>query len=214
VTERSATTVERVISHRKVELLMLGVLGVAAVSFATTGDRVNWILEEVVVLVAVPVVWWFSARHEITGVLAVAAVLQMLVITHGAHTTYEHAQLGEWLGSTLGISRNPWDRVGHLFQGIVPALAAREVLRRHAGLQAGPLVAFLSISVAMCIAALYEIIEMILGLIGSEATRDFVDTNGDLLDPQWDMTMALIGSLVAVVVLARWQERQLAKPAL
>ena len=66
---------------------------------------------------------------------------------------------------------------------------------------------FLAVSVAMCVSAIYEITEMILSLIGSDATKAFVNTNGDIYDPQWDMTMALIGSLIATIGLTRFQDR-------
>ena len=190
-------------SHRLVRILMVVMLAVATLSLITTNDRTNWILEECVVLIAIPFVWTYSSRVGLTSVLAVAATVQMLVITHGAHATYEHAWLGEQLAHLFGMHRNPWDRVGHLMQGVVPALAAREVLLRHARLNRGALVTFLAVSVAMCVSAIYEIIEMILSLIGSEATKAFVNTNGDIYDPQWDMTMALIGLLIATIGLAR-----------
>jgi putative membrane protein len=198
---------------KTVNALLVCVLVIAALSLATTHDRANWVLEELVVLFAIPFVWHYSSKIGLTPVLVIAAVLEMLVITHGAHATYEHARVGEWLARLIGIERNPWDRVGHLFQGVVPTLVTREVLRRHIRLRPGPLVAFLSLSVAMAISAMYEIIEMLLGVFGPPSTASFVDTNGDLLDPQWDMTMALIGALTAAVVLAWWQDRQLESDA-
>jgi putative membrane protein len=189
--------------------MLVGILIIAAGSLASTPDRTNWFLEELVVLIAIPFVWHYSSKVAMTPVLVIAAVLEMLVITHGAHATYEHARAGEWLARLVGIERNPWDRVGHLFQGLVPTLVTREVLRRHLRLRPGVLVGFLSVSVAMSISAIYEIIEMMLGVFGPASTASFVDTNGDLLDPQWDMTMALIGALTAAVVLSWWQDRQL-----
>ncbi len=195
--------------HRTVATLLMCVLAIALFSFATTPDRANWVLEELVVLIAIPFVWRYSSKVGLTPVLVIAAVLEMLVITHGAHATYEHARAGKWLAQLLGIERNPWDRVGHLFQGIVPALTTREVLRRHLKLRPGMLVGFLSACVAMAISAVYEIIEMLLGVFGPPSTASFVDTNGDLLDPQWDMTMALIGAITVVVVLAWWHDRQI-----
>ena len=193
-------------SHRIVRILMFTVLLAALVSLITTDDRANWILEESIVLIAIPFVWRYSSSVGLTPVLVVAATIQMLVITHGAHATYEHAWLGEQLAHLLGMHRNPWDRVGHLMQGVVPALAAREVLRRHVRLNPGAMVTLLAISVAMCVSAIYEIIELILSLIGSDATKAFVNTNGDLYDPQWDMVMALIGSLIATIGFARYQD--------
>ena len=186
-------------------ILMATVLLVALASLITTDDRTNWILEECIVLVAIPFVWRYSSTVGLTPTLVLAATVQMLVITHGAHATYEHAWLGEQLVHLFGMHRNPWDRVGHLMQGVVPALAAREVLCRHARLTPGALVSFLAISVAMCVSAIYEIIELMLSLIGSDATKAFVNTNGDIYDPQWDMVMALIGSLIATIGIARYQ---------
>jgi putative membrane protein len=194
---------------RTTNALLVCVLLIAGISLATTHDRSNWLLEELVVLIAIPFVWHYSSKVGLTSMLVFAAVLQMLVITHGAYATYEHARAGEWLARLMGIPRNPWDRVGHLFQGLVPTLVTREVLRRHLRLNPGILVGFLSVSVAMAISAIYEIIEMLLGVFGPPSTASFVDTNGDLLDPQWDMTMALIGALIIAVLLSRWHDSQI-----
>jgi putative membrane protein len=104
----------------------------------------------------------------------------------------------------LHFSRNPYDRVGHLAQGFVPAIVAREILIRRTPLRPGGWLFFLVCCVCLAISACYEFVEWWSALIGGSAAADFLGTQGDPWDTQWDMFMALVGSIVAQVLLSRY----------
>jgi putative membrane protein len=46
-------------------------------------------------------------------------------------------------------------------------------------------------------------------LIGGASSESFLGTQGDVWDTQWDMFLALVGTLTALLVLARAHDRSL-----
>ncbi|TBR08831.1 MAG: DUF2238 domain-containing protein, partial [Lysobacter sp.] len=115
-------------------LVILVALALLA-SFVIARDRLTWLLEVVWVLLVLP--WLLLARVRTTRLLAWLLAAHALVLIEGGAYTYAQAPAGEWLRHVLGTQRNPWDRVGHLMQGIVPAVLAREVLLRRTPLRPG-----------------------------------------------------------------------------
>ena len=107
------------------------------------------------------------------------------------------------------FSRNPYDRVWHLEPGFVPAIIAREVLLRRTPLRPGGWLFFIVCSICLAISACYEFIEWWAALAGGSAATDFLGTQGDVWDTEWDMLMALIGSILGQVTLSRLHDRQL-----
>jgi putative membrane protein len=113
----------------------------------------------------------------------------------------------------FGLARNHYDRLGHLMQGFVPAILAREVLLRRTPLRQGGWLLTLVTSVCLAFSALYELIEWAMALATGEAATAFLGTQGDVWDTQWDMFMALFGALLAQALLRRLHDRQLASIA-
>jgi len=109
----------------------------------------------------------------------------------------------------VGLARNYYDRVGHLVQGFVPAMVAREILLRNAVLPRWRWLFFLVTCVCLAISATYEFIEWWVALASSEAAEAFLGTQGDVWDTQWDMFLALVGAILAQALLARIHDRQL-----
>ena len=128
----------------------------------------------------------------------------------GGHYTYAEVPLGEWAKSAFGFARNHYDRLGHLAQGFVPAVLAREVLLRKTPLRRGGWLRLLVTSVCLAFSALYELVEWAMALATGEAATAFLGTQGDPWDTQWDMFLALCGALLAQALLSRLHDRQLA----
>jgi putative membrane protein len=65
--------------------------------------------------------------------------------------------------------------------------------------------------ICFCLAfsALYELIEFWTALATGEAAEAFLGTQGDPWDTQWDMMLALIGAITALVLLSKVHDRQL-----
>lgn len=55
----------------------------------------------------------------------------------GGHYTYTRVPLGFWPQGVFELTRNHYDRLGHLAQGFVPAILAREILLRAIAAQLG-----------------------------------------------------------------------------
>lgn len=190
---------------------LLGALFVALLASAIGAhDLLTWVLETFPVMVAIPLLWLMRRRFPLTDLLYVLIALHCLVLIVGGHYTYARVPLGFWMQDWFGFSRNHYDRIGHFMQGFVPAMIAREILRRRASpLPPDGMLALLCVSVALAVSAIYEIVEMIVGRVSAEAATAFLGTQGDIWDTQMDMSFAGIGALCAVLFLARWHERAL-----
>jgi putative membrane protein len=140
----------------------------------------------------------------------VLILIHAVILMVGGHWTYARVPIGDWVEQLLGLARNPYDRLGHLAQGFVPAIAARELLRRKTALRSDGWLFFLVCAVCLAISACYEFIEWWTAVAMGAGATDFLGTQGDPWDTQWDMLCALIGSILAQVTLRRWHERQLA----
>ena len=95
-------------------------------------------------------------------------------------------------------------------QGFVPAIAARELLLRHTGLQRGAWLFVVVTGLCLGISAIYELIEWGAAIALGQGAEEFLGTQGDPWDTQKDMAMAWIGAMAAQWLLARWHDRQLA----
>lgn len=180
-----------------------------AVSAVQPYDAATWLLEVLPVLMALPLLWWTRERHPLTPLLYGAIALHALVLIVGGHYTYARVPLGFDLQQWLGLQRNPYDRIGHLFQGLVPALIAREVLLRGAYIRTRGMLNFVVVCAVMFVSSVYELIEWGTALAFGQGAVEFLGTQGDPWDTQSDMFCALIGSLLSLLLLSRWQDRQL-----
>jgi len=174
-------------------------------------DRMTWVLEVFPVLIGVPVLVLSRRRFPLTplsyGLLALHAVILMV----GGHYTYAKVPLGFWLQDLFDLSRNHYDRIGHIAQGFIPAILAREVLVRLSPLRPGGWLSFLVVCVCLAISAFYEMIEWWVAVVAGIAAESFLATQGDVWDTQWDMFLALCGATVAVLSLGKVHDRQLAR---
>jgi putative membrane protein len=137
----------------------------------------------------------------------------VLILVYGGYYSYARTPLGNWAMKTFDLSRNHYDRLGHFVQGFVPALVAREILVRRSPLRPGKWLFFLVSCVALAISACYEFVEWWTAVLGGQAATDFLGTQGDPWDTQWDMFLALIGAVTGQLLLARAQDRQLERLA-
>ncbi len=192
-------------------LLLAAVTAVVIWSGVLPRDRTTWLMEIAPVLVAVPILIATHRRFPLTPLLYVLIAIHAAILCVGGHYTYAEVPAGFWFRDLLGLSRNHYDRLGHLFQGLVPALVARELLLRHTPLRPGGWLFSLVTSVAMAVSALYELGEWLAAVVLGQGADAFLGTQGDPWDTQWDMFMCLIGALLAQLLLARLQDAQLAR---
>ena len=173
-------------------------------------DRVTWAMEVAPVMIVLPVLWATWRRFPLTNLLYAAIVLHGIVLAVGGAYTYAHVPFGFDLQAWFGLSRNPYDKIGHFCQGFIPALAAREILIRGGYVRGRRMLAFLVVCIALAISACYELIEWWAALAMGQGADEFLGTQGDPWDTQSDMFMALIGAIAAQLLLSRWHDRQIA----
>lgn len=196
-------------SPRTLILATLALMVLLVISGITPYDRTTWLLEVFPILVVVPLLAVTHRRHPLTSLLYGLIFLHALVLMLGGAYTYARVPVGFTLQDLLGLARNPYDRIGHFFQGLVPAMAAREILLRGGYVRGRRMLAFLVCCVVLAISASYEFIEWWAALILGQGAEEFLGTQGDPWDTQWDMFMALTGAIVALALLGRWHDRQL-----
>ncbi|WP_018151804.1 DUF2238 domain-containing protein [Leeia oryzae] len=172
-------------------------------------DRATWLLEVFPVLIALPLLWGSYARFPLTNLLYGCIALHALVLMLGGAYTYARVPLGFELQSWLHLQRNPYDKIGHFFQGFVPALVAREIFLRKGVVIGRKMQAFLAICVVMLISSSYELIEWGAAVALGQGADEFLGTQGDPWDTQSDMLFALIGSMVSLALMSRWHDRQI-----
>jgi putative membrane protein len=170
-------------------------------------DRMTWWLEVAPVLVVLPLLWATRERFPLTTLLYALIAFHAVVLCVGGHWTYARVPAGDWFQQLLGWDRNPYDRLGHLVQGFVPAIAAREILVRTSPLRGSRWLPFLVIAIALAISAGYELIEWATAVIAGGGAVEFLGTQGDVWDAQWDMFCALLGAIAALVLLSGVHDR-------
>jgi putative membrane protein len=198
--------------HPKFPLALLALVAAAlAVSAIAPTDRLTWWLEVIPVLIGAPLLIFTARRFPLTNLLYVLIACHALLLILGAHYTYAQVPLGEWARDTFGFMRNPYDRLGHLAQGFVPAIIAREILLRKAVVARGAWLFFIVTSICLAFSAAFELFEWLTAVIGGGSADAYLATQGDEWDTQWDMFCALIGATVSVLVLSRVHDRQMAR---
>jgi putative membrane protein len=196
-------------SGRRASVLLALLALVLAWSGVAPKDRFTWLMEVAPIFIGVPILIATHRRFPLTPLLCVLLFLHAVILAVGGRYTYAEVPLGFWVRDALGLARNHYDRLGHFAQGFVPAILAREILLRKTPLRRGGWLFFLVTCVCLGFSAFYELIEWWTALLSGEAATAFLGTQGDVWDTQWDMFLALLGSLTAQLTLARVHDRQL-----
>jgi putative membrane protein len=196
-------------SSRYESFLLLSLIAILVWSGIGPHDRFTWYLEVAPVLIAVPILIYVYPRFRFTRLTYTLIWLHAIILMVGGHYTYARVPLGFWVQQAFDLGRNHYDRLGHFVQGFVPAMVAREILIRTSPLRGSRWLPFLVVCFCLAFSAFYELIEFWTALASGEGATDFLGTQGDVWDTQWDMQLALIGAITALAVLSRAQDRQI-----
>lgn len=190
-------------------LIAASVVMVAALAISGIGpyDRMTWWLEVAPVIVVLPVLWLTKERFPLTTLLYVLIAVHAVILCVGGHYTYARVPFGDWLQATFDFARNPYDRIGHLAQGFIPAIATREILSRTSPLRGSAWLPVLVVTTCLAISATYELIEWLTAVLAGGGAVEFLGTQGDVWDAQWDMLCATIGAIAALVLLSAVHDR-------
>lgn len=169
-------------------------------------DVTTWWLEVFPVLLALPLLMASRQSIPLSPLAYRLLFLHGLILMLGGHYTYAKVPLGFWMQDVFDFSRNHYDRIGHLAQGFVPAMIAREVLLLKTPLRPGGWLFFIVCCICLAISASYEFIEWWAAVLGGSAADAFLGAQGDVWDTQWDMFMALAGAVAAQSLLSGKQD--------
>jgi putative membrane protein len=197
-------------ANREPLVLLLAVLALLVLSgIEPQTDRLTWLMETTPVMIGAAILLATWPRFRLTPLTVRLIAVHAVILIVGGYYSYAEVPIGNWLRDAFDWSRNHYDRLGHLAQGFVPAMIAREILIRRSPLQPGRWLFFLVTCVSLAISAFYELIEWWSALAFGGGATAFLGTQGDPWDSQWDMWLALIGAISAQLLLAGVQDRQL-----
>jgi putative membrane protein len=196
-------------------LLLLAIgMGVLVWSGYRPKDTYTWVLEVFPAVCAGVVLVAIYPRLRLTDLLYVLILIHAIILMIGGHYTYAEMPLFSWLRDEFDLARNYYDRLGHVAQGFVPAMVAREVLLRNRVVNGRGWLFLIVTAFALAVSAFYEFLEWWVAVASGTAADAFLATQGDVWDTQWDMFLALCGAVAAQLLLNRWHDRQLAPTGL
>lgn len=172
-------------------------------------DYFTWFLEVLPALIGFTIIAATFNKFRLTPLTYTLILIHCIILMVGGHYTYAEVPLFNWLRDSFGMARNNYDKIGHLAQGFIPAIIAREILlRKNIVTQKGWL-SFIVICICLAISALYELIEWWAALLSGEAAEAFLGTQGYIWDTQSDMAIALLGAILALALLSRVHDKQI-----
>lgn len=172
-------------------------------------DYPTWVLEVSPALIALGLMVATRKRFEFTPLAYQLILLHSVILMVGGHYTYAEVPLFDWIRDAFGQERNNYDKLGHLAQGFIPAIVAREIISRNGVVRGRYWTMFFVICFCLAISAFYEMIEWWVALLSEEAAEAFLGTQGYVWDTQSDMGYALLGAVLALASLGRVHDRQM-----
>ncbi len=198
--------------YRKLPLALLGfLLAICVVTvWNPPAGRVSWLLEVGPGLAGVAVLVATYKKFPMSRLVYVGVFIHMCILIYGGIHTYAKTPLGNWAMEVFGLSRNHYDRVGHVALGFFPAFTIREIYLRLTDMKRGGWLFFTVCSVALAIGAFWELLEWWTTLIvASDVGVAFLGSQGDVWDAQWDMFLALVGAAVALATMSKLHDRSM-----
>lgn len=191
-------------------ILLLVICGFSLI--APPAGRFSWLLEVGPGLVGVGILVFTYRRFPMSHLVYIAVFLHVLILVYGGVYTYAKTPLGNWAKEAFDLSRNHYDRIGHIALGFFPAFIIREIYLRLTPMKRGGWLFFTVCSVALAIGAFWELLEWwVTLLVASDVGQAFLGSQGDIWDAQWDMFLALVGAAIAQVTLNSAHDRSMAE---
>ena len=173
-------------------------------------DPFTWFLEVLPVFIGLFIMLLTYRRYPLTPLLYALILVHMIVLMVGGHYTYAEVPLFDWFKEIFDHERNNYDKVGHFAQGFIPAIITREILIRKDIIQGSKIwLHFTVLNIILAFYAFYELLEWFVGLAVGEDAEAFLGTQGYVWDTQSDMGYALLGVVVALLLLSRVHDNQL-----
>ena len=184
-------------------------IGVLIWSGINPKEHYTWILEVLPAVIGFIIIAITYKRFRLTNLTYTLILIHCIILMIGGHYTYAEVPLFDWIRDVFDLQRNNYDKVGHLVQGFVPAIIAREIFIRKSVVKGNAWLNFLIVCVCLGLSAFYELIEWWVALLSQEAADAFLGTQGYVWDTQSDMAMALFGAILSLVLLSKIHDKQL-----
>ena len=172
-------------------------------------DYFIWMLEVSPALIGLALLIYTRKRFEFTKLGYILILIHCIILMIGGHYTYSEVPLFNWIRDAFDLQRNNYDKIGHIAQGFIPAIVAREILIRNNAVNGKGWLIFFVISICMAISAIYEMIEWWVAVLSGGSAEAFLAIQGYVWDTQSDMFWALVGAVAALVLLSRIHDRQI-----
>ena len=174
-------------------------------------DFTTWVLEVMPALIAIALLFYTRNSFPLTTLTYTLILIHCVILMVGGHYTYAEVPIGDMFRELFESSRNNYDKLGHIAQGFIPVIVAREIVIRLKVFKSRAWMNFFIVSMCLGISAFYELIEWWVALMSGEAADAFLGTQGYVWDTQSDMGFALTGAIVALLLLSGVHDRQLDK---
>ncbi len=172
-------------------------------------DYLTWGLEVSPAVIAFIVLWATYRRFRLTNLAYVLVLVHAVILMIGGHYTYAEVPLFESVWELFGSDRNNYDKIGHFAQGFVPAIISREVLIRLRVIEGRKWLNFFVVTFCLAVSAFYELIEWWVAILVDASAESFLGTQGYVWDTQSDMSLALVGAILALTLLSKLHDKQL-----
>lgn len=192
-------------------ILLIIVISVYLWSAINPFDMQSWFLLSIPAIALVTGLVYVYPKFQFSTFIYVVVCIHVIILLIGAKYTYTANPLFEWLGDVFNIERNQFDRVGHFMQGFTPSLMAKEVFIRKEKMTRNKMFYYYILSVAMGVSAMYELLEYLVTIITTIPGDVVLGLQGDYLDTHKDITMAFVGSLIAMVLFGNYHDRKIDK---
>jgi len=189
--------------------LLVGLGALFIWSLIRPHDYLTWGLEVFPAIAGFIIIVATWRRFPLTPLLVSLLCVHAAILIVGGHYTYAEVPLGFRIRDALHLGRNPYDRIGHFAQGFVPAIIAREILIRRNVVKSRGWLYFIVVCICLAISAAYELLEWRVSIAAGAKGDAFLGTQGDVWDTQEDMATALIGALLAPLLLGSIHDRQM-----
>ena len=173
-------------------------------------DYPTWALEVAPAVIALAILAATARPFPLTPLLYLLILVHCVILMVGGHYTYAEVPAFDWIRDVLDQQRNNYDKLGHFAQGFIPAMVAREILIRRQVINGRGWLNFMILCFCLALSAFYELIEWWVALLSDQGAEAFLGTQGYVWDTQSDMMFALIGAIMALLVLGKLHDRQLA----
>ncbi|MCX6552970.1 MAG: DUF2238 domain-containing protein [Acidobacteria bacterium] len=196
---------------RREPLVLLIVVAVVCVALGISpkADRLTWLLENIPVMIGLPILVATRRSFPLTPLTYRLIAVHAVILMVGGYYSYAAVPIGNWASDAFHLGRNHYDRLGHLAQGFIPAMIAREFLIRKSPLRPGGMLSFLVGCYCLAFSAFFELFEWWTTIAFGSGSDAYLGSQGDIWDAQWDMFMCLIGASISLMLLSRLQDRQL-----